>query len=112
MAEWTFDPEEYARTREVAVGGVTEDGQEAVPDVDGKFRWIRSRTGPEGKTVAQSLSSGFDPEALKWCYRNAVKENYPLHVPVPLGVEELVVVEAADLEPEPEEDASSEGGTA
>ena len=103
MAEWVYDAEEYGRTRQVVVAGVTEDGGEASLDADGMYRWVRQRTGEVARVVTQSVSQGFDEDRLKWCYRNAVKENYPLHVPVPSGVEELVVTEAADLEPEPED---------
>lgn len=102
MPEWTFDSDEYARTRSVSVAGVTEDGQEATLDPDGLYRWTRSRTGVDGEVVAQSRSDGFARDRLKWCYRNAVKENYPLDVPVPAGIEELLVLEAADLEPDPD----------
>jgi hypothetical protein len=107
MPEWIYDAEEYARTRTVSVGGVTSDGQEATLDADGLFRWVRSRTGVESKIVAQALSSGFGPDALKWCYRNAVRENYPLDVPVPLGVDELIVTSSEDLASEPQEDEVS-----
>jgi predicted membrane-bound spermidine synthase len=108
--DWVFDPDEYGRTRQVIVAGVTEDGGEATLDADGFYRWVRSRTGDAGRVVAQAVSSGFSTDALKWCYRNAVKENYPLHVPVPLGVEELVVTTAADLEPEEGELPAEEVG--
>jgi hypothetical protein len=104
MAEWVFMPEEYARTRQVVVAGVTQDGGEATLDADGMYRWVRQRTGEEARVVTQSVSQGFAEDRLKWCYRNAVKENYPLHVPCPAGVEEIIVLEQADLEPVPDED--------
>lgn len=103
MAEWLYSPEDYARTRRVIVAGVTEDGGEAAPDSDGQLRWVRQRTGDAGATVSQSKSEGFPADSIKWCYRNAVKENYPIVVPVPAGVEKLEVTTAEDLELEPEE---------
>jgi hypothetical protein len=95
MAVWSYDPEEWVRTRQVDVGGCLEDGQPAVPDEDGSFRWRRRRTGEEGRVVA--ISGGYS--LAKWAYRSAVKENIGLDVPVPEGVEPVEVL-SSDTEPD------------
>jgi len=91
MPEWVYDPERWAATRQVIID----------QDPDGKWRWWRNRTGEEERTVSACVSGGFDD--AKWCYRNAVKENVGLSVPVPEGVEPVTIVEAdSDVAPEDE----------
>jgi len=82
MAEWVYDPERWAETRQVLIA----------QDPDGKWRWWRNRTGPDARVVSSCVSGGFDD--AKWCYRNAVKENVGLNVPVPDGVEPMTVVDS------------------
>ena len=95
MAEWEYNMERWAETRVVEIG----------QDPDGMWRWWRTRTGPEARVVASCVSGGYDE--AKWAYRNAVKENVGLEVPVPEGVEPMTVVTKSDEpdagtdEPEP-----------
>jgi len=84
MADWVYDQEDWARTRQVTIA----------QDPDGLWRWWRTRTGSEGRVVSQCVSAGFDDP--KWCYRNAVKENVGLSVAAPEGVEVLNVVPSSD----------------
>lgn len=95
MATWTYDPEDWVRTRVVDVAGCVADGDPTTPDEDGQYRWRRRRTGPEGKVVA--ISGGY--AEAKWAYRSAVKENVGLDVPVPEGVDPVEVL-SPDTEPD------------